>query len=125
MVAGGAADVAIHGDQELLRRLLLNLLQNAVQHSPDGGVVSMAISLAGGEVHVRVEDRGTGIAPADVTRIFDRFVQLDAARRSEGAGLGLTIAKWIADVHGGSLTVESSGPGGTTFCLAVPAATSR
>ena len=74
-------------------------------------------------MRIRVEDRGRGIAPEDVTRIFDRFVQLDPARRSEGAGLGLTIAKWIADVHGGSLTVESSGPSGTTFCLAVPAAT--
>jgi signal transduction histidine kinase len=125
VVAGGAVDVVIHGDQELLRRLLVNLLQNAVQHAPADSVVSMTISLAGSEVHVRVEDRGKGIAPADIARIFDRFVQLDAARRSEGAGLGLTIAKWIADVHGGSLTVESSGPGGTTFCLAVPAATGR
>ena len=123
VIASGAADVVMHGDQELLRRLLVNLLQNAVQHAPADSVVSMTISLASAEVRIRVEDRGKGIAPEDVTRIFDRFVQLDPARRSEGAGLGLTIAKWIADVHGGSLTVESSGPSGTTFCLAVPAAT--
>ena len=116
----GTTDVAIRGDQELLRRLLVNLLQNAVQHTPPGGTVSVDVSATDGMVCVRVVDTGTGIPIADVTRVFDRFVQLDVSRRSEGAGLGLTIAKWIAEAHCGSLVVESSGPRGTTFRLALP-----
>jgi heavy metal sensor kinase len=122
VAASGESDVAIHGDQEPLRRLLVNLLQNAVQHAPAGSVVSMTVGVVGGDVQIRVQDRGKGMAAEDITRIFDRFVQLDPARRSDGAGLGLTIAKWIADAHGGSLIVESSGSRGTTFCLTVPAA---
>ena len=120
VTTAGALDVAIRGDEELLRRLLVNLLQNAVQHTPPGGVVTVDVGVDGAQLCVRVIDSGVGIPVADVTRIFDRFVQLDPSRRSEGAGLGLTIAKWIAEAHGGSLTVESSTPRGTTFCLALP-----
>jgi len=116
----GVSDVAIRGDQELLRRLLVNLLQNAVQHTAPGGVVTVDVGTDGAQASIRVIDRGVGIPVADLTRIFDRFVQLDASRRSEGAGLGLTIAKWIAEAHGGSVTVESSTPQGTTFCVALP-----
>jgi signal transduction histidine kinase len=120
VTATGAADVPIRGDEELLRRLVVNLLQNAVQHTPPGGTVSVDVSLNGMEVCIRVTDSGSGIAAEDRTRIFDRFVQLDPSRRSQGAGLGLTIAKWIAEAHRGSVTVESSGPHGTTFCVALP-----
>jgi signal transduction histidine kinase len=73
-------------------------------------------------VKIRVKDSGTGIAPGDQTRIFDRFVQLDPARRGHGAGLGLPIARWIAEAHNGTLVVESSGPTGTTFCITLPGA---
>jgi two-component system, OmpR family, sensor kinase len=118
----GASDVPIRGDEELLRRLLLNLLQNAVQHTPPGGAVSVDVSPQRRTVSIRVTDSGTGIAERDRTRIFERFVQLDPSRRSGGAGLGLTIAKWIAEAHGGSLTVESSGPHGSTFCVSLPTA---
>jgi len=99
---------------------MVNLLQNAVQHSPKGGAVSIDISPNGSRVYVRVADSGAGIPEADQSRIFDRFVQLDASRRAEGTGLGLTIAKWIADVHQGSLSLESSGPRGSTFCVILP-----
>jgi signal transduction histidine kinase len=119
--SAGASTVAVRGDEELLRRLILNLLQNAVQHTPPGGTVSVDVSLNGAQVFVRVIDTGSGIAPADHARIFDRFVQLDPSRRAEGTGLGLTIAKWIAEAHQGSLTLESSGPGGSTFCVVLPA----
>ena len=97
-------EMPFRGDEDLLRRLLLNLLQNAVQHTPPGGVGRSI-------VHVRtVARRRSAIATrapafriADRARIFDRFVQLDPARRGHGAGLGLPIARWIAEAHGGSL----------------------
>jgi two-component system OmpR family sensor kinase len=123
VTTSGMSEVAIRGDQELVRRLIVNLLQNAVQHSPRGGTVRVDVGREASGVRVRVIDTGRGIPGAEVARIFERFVQLDPSRRSEGAGLGLTIAKWIADAHHGSLVVESSGPDGTTFCLALPAAT--
>jgi signal transduction histidine kinase len=119
----GASDVPIRGDDELLRRLLVNLLQNAVQHTPAGGLVSVDVSVDAVQVFIRVNDSGHGIADEDRERIFDRFVQLDPSRRSEGAGLGLTIARWIADAHGGSVTVERSTHRGTTFCVVLPVVT--
>ena len=118
----GPSDISIRGDEELLRRLIMNLLQNAIQHSPSGGVVSVAIAPNGSCVYVRVADTGTGIAESERARIFERFVQLDPSRRAEGTGLGLPIAKWIAEVHQGSLTVESTGPTGSTFCVVLPIA---
>jgi two-component system OmpR family sensor kinase len=117
----GPTDVPVRGDEELLRRLLVNLLQNAVQHTPKGGAVSVDVSPNGSNVYVRVTDSGKGIADADRSRIFDRFVQLDPSRRAAGTGLGLTIAKWIAEAHQGSLSLESSGPDGSTFCVVLPA----
>jgi len=76
--------------------------------------------VAAGRIRLRVIDTGRGIPTTDVTRIFDRFVQLDPSRRSEGAGLGLPIARWIAEAHSGSLVLESTGSGGTTFCFELP-----
>ena len=120
MRATGASDVAIRGDEELLRRLVLNLLQNAIQHSPPGGLVSVDITPNGSRVRVCVTDTGGGIAEPDRSRIFDRFVQLDPSRRADGTGLGLTIAKWIAEAHRGSLSLESTGPAGSTFAVVLP-----
>jgi heavy metal sensor kinase len=119
----GPSDVSIRGDEELLRRLVLNLLQNAIQHSPSGGLVSVDVAPNGSRVYVRVADSGTGIPESDRGRIFERFVQLDPSRRAEGTGLGLPIAKWIAEAHQGSLSVESTGPAGSTFCVVLPMAT--
>ena len=116
----GATDVRIRGDEELMRRLMLNLLQNAVQHTPSGGAVSVDVSPNGTYVAVRVADAGPGIPEGDRRRIFERFVQLDPSRRSEGTGLGLTIAQWIAEAHDGSLCLESTGPGGSTFRVDLP-----
>jgi signal transduction histidine kinase len=122
VTATGARDVPVRGDEELLRRLVVNLLQNAVQHSPKDGTVSVDVSPNGSRVYVRVADSGTGIAESDRARIFERFVQLDPSRRAEGTGLGLPIARWIAEVHQGSLSVESTGPTGSTFCVVLPVA---
>ena len=118
----GPSDIPVRGDEELLRRLMVNLLQNAVQHTRKGGTVSIDVSPNGSNVYVRVKDNGEGIPEADRDRIFNRFVQLDPSRRAEGTGLGLTIAKWIAEAHDGSLSLEASGPGGSTFCVILPSA---
>lgn len=109
-------EMPVRGDADLLRRLLLNLLQNAIQHTPAGGSVTVTTEPAPDIIKLRVSDGGPGIPEADRSRIFDRFVRLDEARTGKGAGLGLPIAKWIAEAHGGTLVLEASGPGGSTFC---------
>ena len=117
----GATDVTVTGDEDLLRRLVLNILQNAVQHSPPGGDVEVELAREPGQVRLRVSDHGSGIPIADQTRIFDRFVQLDAARSGRGTGLGLPIARWIAEAHRGTLALEASDPHGSTFTVVLPA----
>jgi heavy metal sensor kinase len=118
--SGASPDIPYRGDEDLLRRLVLNVLQNAVQHTPAGGSVAVDIRQEPEAVRIRVTDEGPGIPPVDQQRIFDRFVQLDAARRSQGTGLGLPIARWIAEAHRGTLILEQSGPNGTTFCVSLP-----
>jgi two-component system OmpR family sensor kinase len=113
-------DIPFRGDEDLLRRLVLNVLQNAVQHTPSGGSVTVDIKQERDEVRIRVTDEGHGIPPDDQRRIFDRFVQLDPVRRGQGTGLGLPIARWIAEAHRGTLVLERSGPEGTTFCVSLP-----
>jgi signal transduction histidine kinase len=114
-------EIPFRGDENLLRQLVLNVLQNAVQHTPTGGSVGIDLRCEAGAVTVRVSDSGPGIPDQDQHRIFDRFVQLDSSRRGQGTGLGLPIARWIAEAHHGTLVLEHSGPDGTTFCLALPA----
>jgi len=118
--AADSPEIPFHGDEDLLRQLVLNVLQNAVQHAPAGGSVDIDVRRDPGAVTVRVSDTGPGIPEADRLRIFDRFVQLDPSRRGQGTGLGLPIARWIAEAHHGTLVLERSGPDGTTFCVSLP-----
>jgi len=120
--SAASPDIPFRGDEDLLRRLVLNVLQNAVQHTPSGGSVAVDVRQEPETVRIRVTDQGPGIPPDDQRRIFDRFVQLDPARRGQGTGLGLPIAKWIAEAHAGTLVLERSGPDGTTFCVSLPTA---
>ena len=120
--SAGSPEIPFRGDEDLLRRLVLNVLQNAVQHTPAGGAVAVDIRQDPDAVRIRVSDQGSGIPPDDQRRIFDRFVQLDAARRGQGTGLGLPIARWIAEAHSGTLVLEKSGSDGSTFCVVLPAA---
>ena len=113
-------EIPFRGDEDLLRQMVLNVLQNAVQHTPPGGRVGVAVTHVANAVAIRISDAGPGIAPDAQARIFDRFVQLDPARRRQGSGLGLPIARWIAEAHGGTLTLEQSGHDGSTFRIALP-----
>ena len=113
-------ETPFRGDEDLLRQLLLNVLQNAVQHTPPGGSVTVALREDAGTIRISVADTGPGIPPPDRARIFDRFVRLDPSRRGGGSGLGLPIARWIAEAHGGTLVLETSAPGGSTFCVSLP-----
>jgi two-component system OmpR family sensor kinase len=113
-------EIPFRGDEDLLRRCVMNVLQNAVQHTPSGGGVNIDVRADPGGVTIRVTDQGPGIPLHAQERIFDRFVQLDPARRSEGTGVGLPIARWIAEAHQGTLVLESSGPTGSTFSLWLP-----
>jgi len=113
--AGPWPETPFRGDEDLLRQLVLNVLQNAVQHTLPGGTVSVDLTTTAGVVTIAISDSGSGIPAADRARIFERFVRLDAARTGNGAGLGLPIARWIAETHGGSLVLAASGPEGSTF----------
>jgi len=116
-------ELPFRGDEDLLRQLVLNLLQNAVQHTPSGAAVTITSCQDREALKIRITDAGPGIPPADQARIFDRFVQLDASRRAVGTGLGLPIARWIAEAHHGTLVLESSGSAGSTFCVSLPTGT--
>jgi signal transduction histidine kinase len=115
-----ADDVPFTGDENLLRRMLLNLLQNAVSHTRPNGTVTVDVSMLSQGLQIRVRDEGDGIPESDRARIFDRFVQLDISRSRAGAGLGLPIARWIAEAHGGSLELEASNTDGSTFLVSLP-----
>jgi len=127
-----AVEAPMDADADLLGRLLINLLDNAIKHSPEGGVVEVRMHRHDGVVDVGVVDQGKGIPEEDRERIFHRFVRLtadDAATgehgaRQPGVGLGLAIARRIAEAHGGSLIVFDSKPGGghTEFRLTLPIA---
>jgi signal transduction histidine kinase len=108
-------------DAGLVRQLLVILLDNAVKFTAPGGRVSLSVQPEGGRATVAVSDTGVGIAAAELPRVFDRFYRGDdARRRSDGAGLGLSIARWIADVHDAELTVDSVVGEGTRVTVRFP-----
>ena len=112
----------VWGDPDRLRQVLDNLLDNALRHAPPGSVVSVEVRGDGEMGMVRVSDCGAGIDLDDQTRIFERFYRADSsrARHSGGVGLGLAIAKAIAEAHGGQIGVESRPGGGAAFTLRLP-----
>ncbi len=121
-------DAPVHGDPDLLGRLVLNLLDNAVKVAPAGSRVDVGIARSGAWCTLAVTDPGPGIPLEAQPRIFERFYRADAARSpvdttvTSGAGLGLAIARHIAEAHGGRLELAESGPGHTTFRASLPAA---
>ncbi len=115
-------DIRVVADEDLLLQLLLNLLDNAVKYTPPNGSITVAWALEGDSAELRVSDTGPGIAAEHLPRIFDRFYRVDSARsRADGgAGLGLSICRWIAEAHGGSIVAESEPGAGSTFIVRLP-----
>ena len=114
----------VRGDASLLRDVLQNLIDNAIQYTPEGGRIQVNATVGAREVVVCVADTGIGIPLVDQERIFERFYRVDAARSREagGTGLGLSIAKHIVEAHGGRLWVESEVGRGSKFFFSVPLA---
>lgn len=118
----GAEDQAmVEGDPDRLKQLLLNLVENAIKYTPSGEV-KLSLLKQDGQVGLRVSDTGMGIPSEDLPHIFERFYRVDKARSREkgGAGLGLSIADWIAKAHGGFIKVESQPGKGSTFTIWLP-----
>ena len=118
------SEAPFRGDEGLLRQLFINLLDNAIKYTTAGGTVQVALEQNQSEYRVTVSDTGPGISRAAQPKIFDRFFRGDESRTqsadSDGAGLGLSIARWIAEVHHGSLVLASSDASGSVFSVSLP-----
>jgi heavy metal sensor kinase len=112
-------DVTFRGDQELLRRMVLNLLENAVRHTADGGKIQARLDETGGNLRIQVADTGDGISADAAPHVFERFYRGDLARSRQngGFGLGLSIVKWIAESHNGTVQLSSQPGIGSTFTV--------
>lgn len=126
-------DAVVLGDETRLRQLFLNLITNAIKYTPRGGHVEMTLSLRNNnEIGFKVSDTGVGIAAADLPHVFDRFWRADRARSRRtategpahggGFGLGLSIAQWIVQAHGGSIAAQSRLGRGSVFTVLLPVA---
>jgi two-component system OmpR family sensor kinase len=111
-------------DRHRIREMLLNLVTNAIKYTPKGGTIDLSLTEEDDAVSFTVRDTGIGIAPGDLPHIFERFWRADPARsrtgQRPGTGLGLAITKWIAEAHGGSITVQSRPGRGTIFTVHFP-----
>jgi signal transduction histidine kinase len=117
-----AHDLTADGDPERVHQVVANLLENAARHTPRGGVVEVRARRDANRVTIEVLDEGPGIPEADQKRVFERFYRADSARSSTsgGAGLGLAIAQWIVDLHGGEIYPERREPHGCRMVVTLP-----
>jgi heavy metal sensor kinase len=115
-------EITLSGDSLWLHQLITNLLHNAINYTPEGGKVTLSVAREGDSAVLKVWDTGPGIPPEHLPHIFDRFYRVDSGRSRDqgGSGLGLNIARWIVESHGGSLTAESTPGSGATFTARLP-----
>ncbi len=120
---GGGSQVTIWGDEKKFKQIVLNLLSNAIKFTPEGGNVTLSVGIEGeGDFELRVSDTGIGIAQEDLDKALAPFSQVDNAqqRNYEGTGLGLPISRALAELHGGTLDMESDPGLGTTVTVRLP-----
>ena len=126
----GDSGISVFADRSFLRMAVINLIDNAVKYSPAGSTIRLGLSAVGGSgrqsesVQLDIEDDGPGIPQDKALRVFDRFYRVDEGRTRDagGAGLGLSIAKWAVEVHGGSIILTPRQPNGSIFSIRLPAA---
>ncbi len=114
--------IMVQGDPDRLKQLVLILIDNAIKYTEPGGRVDVGLRRTGGEAVIEVTDTGSGIAPEHLARVFERFYRGDLARtrNAGGTGLGLPIARWIVEEHGGSVELASAPAKGTTATVRLP-----
>jgi two-component system, OmpR family, sensor kinase len=114
----------VNGNIDRLKQMLLNLIDNAIKFTPDGGSITLSLRQQGKDALIEVQDTGKGISAEDLPHVFDRFYQSDPSRthndKGTGFGLGLSIAQWIVNAHHGAISVESELDKGTTFRICIP-----
>jgi signal transduction histidine kinase len=118
----GGGDMTFRGDEVLMRRMIMNLVDNAIRYTAEGGKVTVALEDAGATARIRVSDTGMGIAAEEAAHVFERFYRADKARSRQdgGFGLGLAIVKWIAESHQGTVELASVPGEGSTFTVSLP-----
>jgi signal transduction histidine kinase len=132
LVALPADEAPFTGDSHLLRRAVMILLDNAIKYTPSGGAVHLTLARLDDRYEIIVEDTGPGVSPEAAERIFERFYTVDVARtrafegdgNTGGAGLGLSIARWIVEAHRGTVRLDSTGPTGSRFVITLPVSAS-
>jgi two-component system phosphate regulon sensor histidine kinase PhoR len=107
-------------DASRIERAVVNLVQNAIKFTPEGGDITVSGQRLNGSVVVSVKDDGIGIAPEDLPRIFERFYKVDHSRADVGSGIGLAIVKHAVEAHGGSVSAESTIGHGSTLSFSIP-----
>ena len=113
-------DLTISADQSLMTQLFMNLTGNAIKYGRENGNVTLAARTSGSNIIISFSDDGIGISNEDLPHIFERFYRADKVRDRSGSGLGLAIVKWIAELHKGSVSVESTPGNGSTFIVTIP-----
>ena len=113
--------IAFSGDKQLIQRLLLNLSDNALKYT-ERGFIEFSLQKRDNSIELIIRDSGKGIPEADLPHVFDRFYRVDKARTrtTGGSGLGLSISKWIVELHGGTIAMQSAPSAGTTVTMIFP-----
>jgi signal transduction histidine kinase len=118
----GSPELVLRVDADRMRQVLANLVANAIRHSPEVGRVLLSACAEGSTTRLEVADEGPGIPADDLERVFERFYRSDPARSADvgGAGLGLAIARWIVELHGGTIRAATADPTGCRIVVELP-----
>jgi signal transduction histidine kinase len=120
--AAAPSGLIVHADRNRLRQVLVNLLDNALKYTPNGGRVDIAAEARAREICITVKDTGDGIPPQEIPRIWERLYRGDKSRAKRGLGLGLSLVKAITLAHDGTVTLESTPGKGSSFLVHLPSA---